>query len=146
MLFRSGETGYDYSINYPSGTEASRLTPKPVRWDYLKDWRRRYTKNIFAELIKLKTTQPVFSTEDMTSDLSSAIKRMWLKHNTMDVTVLGNFDIITQEVDPAFPNTGKWYEFFTGDSLEVSNPTQPISFLPGEYRLYTTRKDRKSVV
>ncbi len=140
MIWQFGEMGYDYSINYPSGTEASRLTPKPIRWDYLKDWRRRYTKNIFAELIKLKTTQPVFSTDDITTDLSGAVKRMWLKHSTMDATVLGNFDIITREVNPDFPKTGKWYEFFTGDSLEVSNPAQPLSFLPGEYRLYTNRK------
>jgi hypothetical protein len=58
----------------------------------------------------------------------------------MDATVLGNFDVIEQSVTPGFSTTGKWYEFFTGDSLTVDNINAPLNFKPGEYRLYTTKR------
>ncbi|MEI7662496.1 MAG: alpha-amylase family glycosyl hydrolase [Bacteroidota bacterium] len=140
MILQFGELGYDYSINYPSGTSASRLDPKPIRWDYLKEWRRRYTKNVFAALIELKKTQPAFSTTTYNTDLTSAIKRIWLQHSTMDATILGNFDVIGRNVTPNFTKTGKWYEFYTGDSLNVTDVAASLAFKAGEYRLYTTVK------
>jgi 1,4-alpha-glucan branching enzyme len=143
MIWQFGELGYDYSINYPSGTSSSRLSPKPVRWDYLNDWRRNYTKNIFSTLINLKKTQPVFSTSDYSLDLAGPVKRIRLRHETMDAVVLGNFDVVSQDVIPSFNRTGKWYEYFTGDSLDVADTIAPLSFLPGDYRIYTTTKLEK---
>ena len=140
MIWQFGELGYDYSINYPTGTSESRLAPKPIRWDYLYDWRRRYTKNIFATLIDLKKSQPVFSTSQYTLDVRNNIKRIWLEHETMDVTVLGNFDVLNLDVIPDFTRPGMWYEFFTGDSLNVTDPLAALTFKAGEYRLYTTTR------
>ena len=138
MLWQFGELGYDYSINYPTGTSDSRLAPKPIRWDYLGEWRRWYTKNIVAALIDLKKTQPVFATTDYSIDLTAAVKRIWLHHTTMDATVLGNFDVADQNVVPGFTRTGMWYEFFTGDSLNVADAAASLAFKAGEYRIYTT--------
>jgi 1,4-alpha-glucan branching enzyme len=143
MIWQFGELGYDYSINYPSGTSASRLDPKPIRWDYQNDWRRRYAKNICAALIGLKKTQPVFSTTTFSTDLTSAVKRIWLTHSSMDATVLGNFDVVARNVAPNFTRTGMWYEFYTGDSLSVSDTAASLVFEAGEYRLYTTVKLEK---
>jgi hypothetical protein len=58
----------------------------------------------------------------------------------MNVTILGNFDVSAGSINPAFQSTGKWYEFFTGDSLTVSDAGAVISLQPGEYRLYTSQK------
>ena len=145
MIWQFEELGYDYSINYPSGTSNSRLDPKPIRWDYQNDWRRRYTKNIFAALINLKKTLPVFATTTFTMDVVGAVKRIWLQHSTMDATVLGNFDIVDQNVTPNFTKTGTWYEFYTGDTLTVSDVNAALAFKAGEYRLYTTVKLPKPV-
>ena len=145
QIWQFGELGYDFSINYPSGTSASRLDPKPIKWNYLNDWRRRYTKNIFAALINLKKTQPVFATTDYSLDIGGAVKRIWLRHSTMDATVLGNFDVIDHAVIPKFTRKGMWYEFYTGDSLNVADTIAVIDFKPGEYRLYTTVKLPKPV-
>ncbi|MFZ4520307.1 MAG: alpha-amylase family glycosyl hydrolase [Bacteroidales bacterium] len=139
MVWEFGEMGYDYSIDYGGG----RLAPKPIRWDYLKDWRRRYTKNIFAALINLKRTNPAFSTPNYTLDVAGAVKRVWLRHESMDVTVLGNFDVNGLSVVPSFTKTGKWYEFFTGDSLNITDTEAALTFKAGEYRLYTTVKLQK---
>jgi 1,4-alpha-glucan branching enzyme len=140
MIWQFGELGYDYSINYPSGTSGSRLDPKPIRWDYQNQWRRRFTYNVFAALIELKKTQPAFSTTTFTMDVSGAVKRIWLRHSTMDVTVLGNFDVVSKNVIPNFTKKGQWYEFYTGDTLNVTDTIAALPFKVGEYRLYTTVK------
>ncbi len=140
QIWQFGELGYDYSINYPSMTSASRLDPKPVRWDYLDSWPRRYTKNVFASLIALKKSQPAFATADYSIDLTGNVKRLWLKHSSMDVTVLGNFDVVTKNVTGGFTRKGAWFEYYSGDTLNVTDTEMLISFKPGEYRLYTTVK------
>ena len=43
-------------------------------------------------------------------------------------------------INPTFQHTGKWYDYFAGDSLDVTNVTDPISLEPGEYRIYTDVK------
>jgi hypothetical protein len=140
MIWQFEELGYDYSIEYNG-----RLGLKPVRWDYLDQWRRGYTKNVFSALINLKKTLPVFATTDYTLDVAAAVKRIWLKHATMDATVLGNFGVADQNVTPAFTKTGTWYEFYTGDTLNVTDINAALAFKAGEYRLYTTVKLPKPV-
>ncbi|MCK5169674.1 MAG: T9SS type A sorting domain-containing protein, partial [Bacteroidales bacterium] len=58
----------------------------------------------------------------------------------MDVVILGNFDVETKEINPNFPTTGNWFEFYTSDTLNVTVTNEYISLLPGEYRLYTSVK------
>jgi len=145
MIWQFGELGYDFSINYPSMTSASRLDPKPIRWDYLSQWRRKYTRNVFSALINLKKSQPVFATTDYAIDVTSAIKRIWLRHATMDVTILGNFDVTSKNVTPKFTRKGTWYEYYSGDTLNVTDTLALLPFKAGEYRLYTTVKLPKPV-
>ncbi len=145
MIWQFGELGYDYSINYPSGTSDSRLSPKPIRWDYYNQWRRHYTQQIFASLIHLKKNQAAFRTTDFTLDVGTAVKRIQLRHSSMDATILGNFDIIDRDIVPNFTKSGVWYEYFTGDSLNVVSTIDPLPFHAGEYRLYTTLRLPKPV-
>ena len=35
---------------------------------------------------------------------------------------------------------GRWYEYFSGDSVDITNTREKMAFLPGEYRIYTTKK------
>jgi glycosidase len=141
MIWQFGEVGYDYSINHcPDGTinENCRTSAKPVRWDYYEDWRRRRLFDIYAMLIELKITQPVFATEDFSTSLSGAMKRIHLNHPENNVTILGNFGVLEGVITPHFQQTGTWYEFFTGESIEISDVNSPINLKPGEYRLYST--------
>ncbi|MEI6883518.1 MAG: alpha-amylase family glycosyl hydrolase [Bacteroidota bacterium] len=145
LIWEFGELGYDYSINYPTGTSASRLDPKPVRWNYYSQWGRKYLFNVYHSLIELKKTLPAFKTTSFTVDLSSAIKRIALTDPSMDAVVLGNFDVVARSIVPNFTKTGTWYEFYTGDSLSVSDVASALAFTPGEYRLYTTTRLPKPV-
>jgi glycosidase len=137
MIWEFGELGYDYSINYPSGTSASRLDPKPPRWDYNQVWGRKYLSNVYSSLINLKKNLELFRTSDYSIDLGGSSKRLALKKDTSEALVLGNFDVVAKQIVPNFTKTGRWYEFYSGDSLDVTDPSAPLSFSPGEYRLYT---------
>lgn len=141
MLWQFGEVGYDFSINYcPNGTinNNCRVDPKPIRWDYYDQPDRRDLFNVTRALIHLKKNYEVFNATDVTHNLNnSKWKKLFLNHPEMRVAVLGNFDVLDQAVTAPFPTTGKWYEFFTGDSIQVTNAATPITLDAGEYRLYT---------
>lgn len=138
MIWQFGERGFDYSINWPSGTENDRLTAKPPRWDYMDDYRRRYLYNVNAALIDLKKNYDVFRTNNFTLNLLNSTKSIVLDHTSMKVVVVGNFDVTVKAHQPNWPSTGTWYEFFTQTTLDVTGTTQQVALNPGEYRLYST--------
>jgi 1,4-alpha-glucan branching enzyme len=140
MIWQFGELGYDKSINYPSGTSSDRLTPKPILWDYYSDENRKELFNVFSGLIKLKKNYPVFSTTDFSLNVSGAGKSIQLNDNSMKANILGNFDVSNISITSNFQNTGMWYEFFSGDSLNVTDIEMQITLQPGEYKLYTSVK------
>lgn len=136
MLWQFGELAYDYSIDYNG-----RVGEKPVKWDYQDNWVRQYLYKVTAALIHLKQDYDVFETEDFTLSSGSGLtKTLILRHPEMSVSVLTNFDINQQDVTSNFNATGKWYEYFTGDSISVTSLNQKILLQPGEYKLYTTKK------
>jgi glycosidase len=138
MIWQFGERGYDHSINWPSGEEYDRLTPKPSRWDYMDDWRRIYLFNVHAALIDLKKNHDVFRTTDFTLDVNMATKSITLRGSDMNVVVVGNFDVVAQDHNPNWPDTGTWYEFYTQTQFDVTATNQVVNLQPGEYRLYST--------
>ena len=140
MIWQFGELGYDYSINWSSGTSNDRLTPKPIRWDYYSDLKRLKLYKVFAELIKLKKNYEVFRTGNFTMSLSGYGKKINATHPTMDVAIIGNFYVTPLSPSPTFSRTGKWYEFFSGDSIDVTDVNMLIPLQPGEFRIYTTVK------
>jgi hypothetical protein len=143
MIWQFGERGYDQSINRcENGTVSTdcRLSPKPSYWQYLNNPDRTDLFQVMAKLNDLKQTYPEFSPESFSYDLTSAVKWYRLTNGSNHVLSVGNFDIVQNTANVTFPKTGKWYEFFTGDSIEINIASQSIPLSPGEYRLYSTRK------
>ncbi len=138
MLWQFQELGYDYAKNYNNDP----LGPKPIRWDYYTEAGRKNLYDNFSALAELKKSQPAFSSDNFSIYESGEIKRLNIQHSDMDVVVLGNFDIYPRDITPNFTRTGTWYEFFRGTALDVyaGNQTAPISLVPGEYRLYTSKQ------
>jgi len=143
MVWQFGERGFDYSINWPDGTEDGRLKPKPPRWDYMNDYHRKYLYHVNAALIDLKKNNEVFKTTDFTLNLADSVKSIVLQHSSMNMVVVGNFGIVAGNASPVWPSTGTWYEFFKQTELSVTSPTQSINLQPGEYRLYSSIKINK---
>ncbi len=135
MIWQFGERGYDISIDYNG-----RVGEKPPRWNYMDNWRRRKLFYTWSSLIKLKKELAVFETSDYDLDLNGAMKKIRLTSAEMSVVVLGNFDVVEGDIVPAFYSSGTWYDYWTGDSIEVSDVNAPITLAAGEYRLYTDQK------
>ncbi|MFO7852426.1 MAG: alpha-amylase family glycosyl hydrolase [Bacteroidota bacterium] len=135
MLWQFGELGYDYSIDYNG-----RTGKKPIRWDYFNVPARNRLYWTFAALIKLKRENPAFSSSDFEIVDDGLKKRIKISHESMNVIVLGNFDVTTGMISGDFHNTGWWYEYFTGDSVNIDDTQTVISLEPGEYRIYTSER------
>jgi 1,4-alpha-glucan branching enzyme len=140
MLWQFGELGYDYSINYPCMTSDCRLSDKPIRWDYYNQWRRRYLFNTCASLMDQKINNDAFRSTNYSVSLTGALKHINITGSNMDVVVVGNFDVYQGNITPGFSQTGPWYDFFGGDTLNVTTLSDQISLQPGEYHIYTTVK------
>jgi hypothetical protein len=65
------------------------------------------------------------------------MKKITLTHSSMNVMILGNFDVQQTSYIPGFAHTGTWYDFFTGQPFEVTDLAESMSFEAGEYRLFT---------
>jgi hypothetical protein len=135
MVWQFGELGYDYSINYDC-----RVCNKPIRWDYFDDPNRQRLYQAYSALINLKRENEAFNSDDFTFDVADTIKTIHINDPDMDVTIFGNFDTWPQTIDPAFTQTGTWYDYFSGDSLVVTDVNMPITLKQSEYHIYTTKK------
>jgi glycosidase len=132
QVWQFGELGYDYSIEYNG-----RLGEKPVRWDYTNHFQRRYLNKFYTTLIQLKTTEDLFETRNYSISLSGAAKRINLIGTGKAATIIGNFDVKETSINPSFSHTGYWYDYFSGDSINVTSTTATIKLGLGEYHLYT---------
>ena len=133
MIWMGGEIGYDVSIN-----NGGRTSEKPFKWNYYADSTHHSLFNVFAGLIRLKKAYPAFASKTFSITSSQSARSIHITDASMKVTILGNFYTTAQNITPAFQNTGIWYEFFTGDSINVSDANAQIYLQPGEYRLYTS--------
>ncbi len=144
MLWQFGELGYDFPINWcTNGTInfACRLDPKPIRWDYLQHPQRERLWRVTAALMHLRTHYPTFSTDDFIfNDGNLFLKTVHLNHPEMDAVTLANFRVINSDINPKFQYPGVWYEYFSGDSIDVVNTEERITFGPGEFRIYTSER------
>ena len=138
MIWQFGERGYDVSIEY-----GGLLGEKPPKWDYMDEWNRKNLFYVYSALIDLKKNEEVFSSTDFTLDLNNELKKIKLSSDDMSVVVLGNFDLVEDNINPQFQTTGTWYDYWTGDSLQVTDVNITILLQAGEYRLYTSKKLNK---
>lgn len=143
MIWQFGERGYDLSINRcENGSISSdcRTSPKPPYWQYLNNTDRTDLFQVMAKLNELNQTYEEFTPDNFTHDLDGATKTFISSNGDNHAIAIGNFGLETTEVTFTFPKTGKYYEFFTRDSVEFSSTSQTFSFEPGEYRLYSNRR------
>ena len=135
MIYMFEELGYDISIDNPC-----RVCEKPILWNYYNDQHRQKIYFYMASMMDMRKKYDVFNTSNFTYALNGSSKRINLNGASMQATVVGNFAVTQKDVYPNFQHTGTWYDYFTGDTLTVSNATAPISFAPGEWHIYTDVK------
>ncbi len=139
MLWQFGELGYEISINFNG-----RTGNKPIRWDYLEQEDRKALYDTWSDLILLRKNEPVFTTENFSLDTgnTNGLKKIHLSTQGADdeityITIIGNFGITEQTIEPQFQETGVWYSLLESNLKHiVTNTTAPIMLQPGEFRIY----------
>ena len=134
MIWQFGELGYDYSIN-----TGCRVCNKPIRWDYFQETDRKRLYEDWSALIGLRKSLPAFRSDNFDLYVSGSWKRIEINDPSMDIRIIGNFDVVSQPVDPSFSTTGVWYDYFSGDSVDITDPHQKILLEPGQFHLFTSR-------
>ncbi|MDY8138191.1 alpha-amylase family glycosyl hydrolase [Aquimarina sp. 2201CG5-10] len=153
MIWQFGELGYDFSINTCEDEttidENCRTSPKPLRWNYINEQDRKDVYDLYAKLIDLKLNEKIFRTSDFTLETSvDTRKSIHLTDNSATgneiryITIIGNFRTSTLTIDPAFQETGTWYDLLSdsGASINVTDVNAPISLEPGEFKIYANEQ------
>ena len=151
LMWQFGELGYDYSINTCSDLTVSnncRLSAKPIKWDYYTNASRKSLYDVYAQLLKLKLTPnylSTFTTSNSSYDMLSNVKWLKLTTDSLNIVVIGNFDVAAASANISFPNAGTWYSYLTGTTRSATGAIETINLQPGEYYVYTN-KDVKNTV
>jgi hypothetical protein len=136
MVWQFGELGYDYSILSNGG----RTSSKPPRWDYWNQPARQELYRVYAAMANLRKSD-AFRFGNFTSDLAGMGKRIWISHSSMNVVIAANMNVSGLDMAPGFQNAGLWYDYFTGQTITITDPVnQSFAFGPGEYRVFTNVK------
>jgi hypothetical protein len=148
MIWQFGELGYDYSrcylaTNGEGGDCNTKLDPKPIRWDYQNDTRRKAVFDTYRKLNGLRSHpwyREAFMSGGIEYSLPGAFK--WIKvtsGDTSHMVVVGNFDVTATSGVVTFPSAGTWFDYFSNTTFTATGTAQTINLAPGEYRVYVNR-------
>lgn len=132
MIWQFGEFGYDEELNN------DRLGIKPTRWEYLEETNRLKLFNQYKSLINLRTKTDYIDAEYFEWNTSPFVKTIHIDHPEVHIYIVGNFDTEAQSHTHEFSQAGTWYEYFSGRSFEVEDPSEEITMGPGEWHIYTS--------
>jgi glycosidase len=139
LIWQFGELGYEVSIDNPC-----RVCEKPIRWDYFSDIARNKLYRTYRALLKLRRENEVFRSGKTEVKLwlnsTSGLKRIRLNHAQMSASIIGNFGVTSGSVSGDFVHRGWWYDYFSGDSINVTDPTAALALEAGEFHIYTDKR------
>jgi type IX secretion system substrate protein len=148
MMWMFQELGYDLNINTCTDgvtiEEGCRTANKPLPWGagnlgYYEDVDRKKLYEVHGAIINLtRDYREVFKEGTYSMSQIGSTKRINITHATMDVTIIGNFALQKQFIDPNFSQAVTWYDFLSNDSIIVNDVNETIELWPGEFHIYTT--------
>jgi 1,4-alpha-glucan branching enzyme len=154
MIWEFGELGYDYSRCYLStngeGGDCDRkLDPKPIRWDYQQEARRRHVYEVYSRMNALRA-HPLYKTAFMSNrveqSLSGAFKWIKITTDTSNLLVVGNFGVTQTSGNVTFQNAGTWYEYLNNGTITATGGSQTITLAPGEFHVWVNRNVNNATV
>jgi 1,4-alpha-glucan branching enzyme len=148
MIWQFGEFGYDVSIN-----QNGRTGRKPLRWEYLQDADRRRLFQVYAELIRLKTSLPMLSTPRefayrVRPDGLHQLDVLGAPNGTQPtwLRVLANLAVEARgtqpfSLAPSGASASTWFDYFTGEAVPeaLTTGTQEVVFRPGEFHVFVNQ-------
>ena len=154
MMWQFGELGYGWGPNEClkpsdacSANDPGRTAPKPIRWGYRNPEQNPGRVKLYrtwSSLIELRSQSEAFTS--LQTDVSMKVgngdygRRIVLEHDSMDAVVVGNMGVTARDVATNFPSTGTWYDYFTGQEVNIESAEQnaAVSMAPGEFHVYTS--------
>jgi hypothetical protein len=153
MLWQFGELGYgggageclkpgDGGSGDCTSSDPGRTDLKPIRWEYFEDEDRNNLYRSWSELLRLRRSSPVFTSGDtqFNSSLDGDVKWVKLEHSNMAAVIIGNFGVFNQTASISFSQTGIWYDFISGNDIDVNQANQTFDMMPGDIRIYTSQE------
>jgi 1,4-alpha-glucan branching enzyme len=136
MLWQFEEFGYDLELNN------DRLGIKPTRWEYLDDPERQRLWRLYKAMIELKNEFKAFNKpQNAILNLSQNLKTIRLVDEDLQVVLHGNFGLTDlNNASLTFPNPGTWYNYFTGEEINVTGNSMAFRLRANEFMLFTNRK------
>ncbi|HCX23979.1 MAG TPA: hypothetical protein DHN29_18805, partial [Cytophagales bacterium] len=141
MIWQFGELAYDISIN-----QEGRLGEKPEPWGseglgYYEDTYRQYVFDAYSAILELRNENIDALTEGtFSSSLSGSLKQITIDHTDFKMCIIGNFGTETNTITANFPELGDWFDYFTGESMELEFSNVPVDLAPGEFHIYTNNR------
>lgn len=132
MIWQFGEMGYDEELNN------DRLGIKPTHWEYLEDPERVKLFDLYKSLTNLRTKTDYIKSEYFNWSSSDYIKWITIEHPDVDIYLIGNFDTDSQTGTHQFPQTGTWYNYFTGAEIQVTDANAEVTLAGGGFAMYTS--------
>ncbi len=146
MVWQFGEMGYDVSINYPKGDDddSQKTSRKPLHWEY--ETERATLVDSYRKLIAMRTSNPelfvenaAFSWEVDAGNWDNG-RYLTISTTTKHLVVTGNFTPEAKEYTVDFPVAGKWYNYLTGDEVEINGSTRKMKVPAHTALVFTTFK------
>ena len=133
LIWQFGELGYEEELNN------DRLGIKPTGWDHLNDTKRLKVFDFYKSMIHLKTETPYIKEGDLEWKPNGYVKWLNIEHPEVNIAVFGNFRKQEQTENVNWPGAGTYYHYFTGDTVQISNPTDySMTLEAGELQIYTS--------
>ena len=159
MIWHFGELGYDDSIftcnngtvNLPTDAISGdcKLDKKPqLQWtnNWLANANRFKIYSDWSKMIRLKTTEAVFSGTATITNASSLLQTIKITDASLpatslkDVVIVANFDVTSKSVPTGFPYAGEWFNLMDNSTLNVVNVNDAITVLPGQFKIYGNKQ------
>ena len=142
MMWQFDELGYDIDINFNG-----RVGNKPLPWGpdglgYYEDPLRQHIYTAYQGIldVRKKIDPEQMTSADTDHKLTGAARRIVYDTPDTDLVLIGNFGIEEETIDPSFTETGTWYDYFSGETIDVSDPNASIDLKAGEWHIYTNEQ------
>ena len=133
MIWQFGEMGYDEELNN------DRLAIKPTHWEYLEVSEIQSLYNLYSSLSNLKTKSGLIDDQYFSWSSSQTVKYINVEHPDASIVIIGNFGTTGTSTNAHFTKNGTWYDYFTGESVEVTDyTTQEINLIGSEFKIFTS--------
>jgi 1,4-alpha-glucan branching enzyme len=136
MLWQFGEFGYDIDINFNG-----RTGDKPLLWNYLDQEENRRMYEFHGELFDL-IWEDLNGLKDAEFEMTNtgAVRTRTITKGDTTVFIFANVPLTSRRNETVFPSSGKWYDYFTGDTLDLGTGTRErIEMEPGEFHVMSNK-------